>query len=292
MCKGTIKRAKYQTKRKFFRFSYVICDLCGIFATDYLCQIMKILIFDTDVQNYHFICGVLEDYDVRYEVIGPFTTIEQCRDYLLRHKDIDIIITDVMLGNDLVFEVLNVVPNYVPLIFVTSHEEFALKAFEYHSLSYLIKPIEEADLIKAISKAVRLRKVSPLLTPQGSWSNGGGEHSRIVVKTFNGERIIYFSTIRYVVSEQKNTYIKLLDGNSYRVDKTLDEMVTELGEEKFKKVNRKFIVPIEQVLGTERRENGKLRILLKGKNFPDIIVSRTRKREVCEWLKMPRRFVV
>ena len=109
----------------------------------------------------------------------------------------------------------------------------------------------------------------------------------MVVKTFNGERIIHFSTIRYVVSEQKNTYIKLLDGNSYRVDKTLDEMVTELGEEKFKKVNRKFIVPIEQVLGTERRENGKLRILLKGKNIPDIIVSRTRKREVCEWLKMP-----
>ena len=248
---------------------------------------MKILIFDTDVQNYHFICSVLEDYDVRYEVIGPFTTIEQCRDYLLRHKDIDIIITDVMLGNDLVFDVLNIIPNHVPLIFVTSHEEYALKAFEYHSLSYLIKPVEEADLIKAISKAVRLRKVSPLLTPQGSWSKGGDENPRMVVKTFNGERIIYFSTIRYIVSEQKNTYIKLLDGNSYRVDKTLDEMASQLEEERFKKVNRKFIVPIEQVLGTERRENGKLRILLKGKNFPDIIVSRTRKREMCEWLKMP-----
>ena len=248
---------------------------------------MKILIFDTDVQNYHFICGVLEDHDVGYEVIGPFTTIEQCRDYILRHKDIDIIITDVMLGNDMIFDVLNIVPSHVPLIFVTSHEEFALKAFEYHSLSYLIKPVEEANLIKAISKAVRLRKVSPLLTPQGSWSKGGEENPRMVVKTFNGERIIYFSTIRYIVSEQKNTYIKLLDGNSYRVDKTLDEMAMQLGEEKFKKVNRKYIVPIEQVLGTERRENGKLCILLKGKDFPNIIVSRTRKREVCEWLKMP-----
>ena len=148
MCKGTIKRAKYQTKRKKNSFYCIICNLCGIFASDYSCQIMKILIFDTDVQNYHFICSVLEDYDVRYEVIGPFTTIEQCRDYLLRHKDIDIIITDVMLGNDLVFDVLNIVPNYVPIVFVTSYEEYALKAFEYHSLSYLIKPVEEADLIK------------------------------------------------------------------------------------------------------------------------------------------------
>jgi two-component system LytT family response regulator len=246
---------------------------------------MKILIFDTDVQNYHFIHNVLVDYDERYEVIGPFTTIEQCRDYLLRHKDIDIIITDVMLGNDTIFDVLNIVPSYVPLIFVTSHEEFALRAFEYYSLSYLVKPVDESYLVKAISKAVRLRKVSPLLTPQGSWSNVGEEQSRMVVRTFNGERIIHFSTIRYIVSEQKNTYIKLLDGNSYRIDKTLDEMTSQLGE-RFKKVNRKYIVPLEQVLGTERRENGKLLILLKGKNSPNIIVSRTRKREVCEWLKM------
>lgn len=258
----------------------------GIFADEYLGVYMKILIFDSEVQNYHFICGILEDYDVRYEVIGPFTMVEQCRDYLLRHKDIDIIITDVMLGNDMIFDILSIVPSYVPIIFITSHEEFALRAFEYYSLSYLIKPVDEPTLVKALSKAVRLRKVSPLLTPQGSWSNSGEEHPRLVVKTFNGERVIHISTIRYVVSEQKNTYIKLLDGNSYRVDKTLDEMVAQLSEERFKKVNRKYIVPLEQVLGTERRENGKMRILLKGKNFPDIIVSRTRKREVCEWLKL------
>ena len=246
---------------------------------------MKILVFDSDIQNYHLIRGMLEDYDMRFDVIGPFTTVEQGRDYLMQHKDVDIIITDVMLGGDLVFDTLEIVSSHVPIIFVTSHKEYALQAFGYYSLSYILKPIDEALFVKAISKAVRLRKVLPMLTPAGSWARGGNGQERIVVKTFNGERVIHVTAIRYIVSEQKNTYIKLMDGSSYRVDKTLDEMASQLDASRFMRVNRKFILPIEQISGTERKENGKLRIMLKGKNFPNIIVSRTRKSEVCEWLR-------
>ena len=246
---------------------------------------MKILVFDSDIQNYHLIRGIIEDYDVRLDVIGPFTTVEQGRDYLMQHKDVDIIVSDVVLGGDEVFEVLDIVSSHVPIIFVTSHSDYALRAFEYYSLSYILKPVDEALFVKALSKAIRLRKVLPMLTPTGSWASGGNGQERIVVKTFNGERVIHVTAIRYIVSEQKNTYIKLLDGNSYRIDKTLDEMMQQLDAGRFMRVNRKFILPIEQISGTERKENGKLCILLKGKNFPNIIVSRTRKREVCEWLK-------
>ena len=246
---------------------------------------MKILIFDADIQNYHLLRGILEDYDGRLDVIGPFTTVEQGRDYLMQHKDVDIIITDVMLGDEPVFDVLDIVSSHVPIIFVTSHEEHALRAFEYYSLSYILKPVDETLFVKALSKAIRLRKVLPMLTPAGSWTSDENGQERIVVKTFNGERVIHVTAIRYIVSEQKNTYIKLLDGNSYRIDKTLDEMMQQLDAGRFMRVNRKYILPIEQISGTERKENGKLRIMLKGTDFPNIIVSRTRKSEVCEWLR-------
>jgi DNA-binding LytR/AlgR family response regulator len=173
----------------------------------------------------------------------------------------------------------------VPIIFVTSYKEYALQAFNYYSLSYIMKPVDEALFVKAISKAVRLRKVLPMLTPTGSWTSSGNGQERIVAKTFNGERVIHVTAIRYIISEQKNTYIKLLDGSSYRIDKTLDGMMQQLDASQFMRVNRKFILPIEQISGTERKENGKLRIMLKGTNFPNIIVSRTRKTEVCEWLR-------
>jgi len=246
---------------------------------------MKILVFDSEIQSYHLICNILADYDERYDVIGPFSTIEQCKDYLLRYKDVDLVISDTVLGSETIFDALDILSDHIPVIFVTSHEEYALKAFEYYSLSYLIKPIDEVALVKALAKAARLRKVSPMLTPRGSWSKDKEEHSRIVVRTFNGERVIHISTIRYIVSEQKNTYIKVLDGNSYRLDKSLEQLSLELDNDKFMRVNRKYILPIEQIFGTERKENGKIKIILKGTKSPNIIVSRTRKSEVCEWLK-------
>lgn len=245
---------------------------------------MKVLIFDDDIYSYHQIRNILEDYDDQYDVIGPFSTVEQGRDYLSLHKDVDIIITDVVLGGTPVFDTLKLAPVYAPIIFITSHNEYALQAFAYYSLSYLPKPIEESQLIRAIAKAMRLRKVSPLLTPQRGWSNRDNNQSRFVVKTLKGERIIHITTVRYIVSEQKNTYIKLLDGNSYRIDMTLDTLATQLDSEKFMRVNRKYIVPQGQVMGTERIENGKMLLLLKGTGAPEIIVSRTRKSEVCEWL--------
>lgn len=244
---------------------------------------MKVLIFEVDIHNYHSIRNAIEEYDSGFEVIGPFTTAEHARDYLVQHNDVDIIITDVMLSDGPVFSALDSAPKHVPVIFVTSHEEYALTAFNYLSLSYLIKPVQEDDLTKALAKAMRLRKSSSLLTPTGGWTKKQNTLSRFIVKTLHGERIVHVSTLRYIVSEQKNTYLKLLDGNSYRIDKTLEQVEEMLGNG-FMRVNRKFILPLEQVEGTEHIENGKLLLLLKGNNPPRVVVSRTRKVEVCKWL--------
>lgn len=245
---------------------------------------MKILVFENDIHCYHQVRNILEEYDSKMEVIGPFTTAEQGRDYLVQHNgDVDIIISEVMLSDGLAFSALDHAPKHVPVIFVTSYTEHALKAFGYLSLSYLLKPVREDELVKALAKAVRLGKASPLLTPTGGWTQKTGRLSRFMVKTLHGERIVHVSTLRYIVSEQKNTYLKLLDGNSYRIDKTLEQAEKVLGPG-FMRVNRKFILPKDQVEGTEHIENGKLLLLLKGNNPPRVVVSRTRKVEVCKWL--------
>lgn len=246
---------------------------------------MKIVIFETDIPSYHSIRKILESYDTDCEVIGPFTTTEQGREYLLQYKDIDIIITEVMLTDGVVFPALDHSPRQVPIIFVTSYDGYALKAFNYLSLSYLLKPIDEEGLTKALAMAIRLRKAVSLLTPKGGWNKSKAHLTRFIVKTLHGEKVIHLSTVRYIVSEQKNTYLKLLDGNSYRIDDTLDNIAAMLPRSRFMKVNRKYILPLEQVSGTENVEYGKMLIHLKGDNAPNIVVSRTRKVEVCKWIK-------
>ena len=246
---------------------------------------MKIVVFESDIPSYHSVRKILESYDTDCEVIGPFSTMEQGRDYLVLHKDIDVIITETELSGVPVFDALDYAPRQVPVIFITSYEKYALKAFNYLSLSYLLKPVDEDSLTKALALAVRLRRAVSQLTPKGGWSKSKTQLTRFVVKTLHGERVIHLSTVRYIVSEQKNTYLKLLDGNSYRVDDTLDNIAAMLPQGRFMRVNRKFILPIEQISGTENIEYGKMLIHLKGDNVPKIVVSRTRKVEVCKWIK-------
>ncbi|MDE6152349.1 MAG: LytTR family DNA-binding domain-containing protein, partial [Prevotella sp.] len=164
------------------------------------------------------------------------------------------------------------------------HKEHALQAFGYNSLSYLLKPVGEEELAAAISKARNL--LMPHRRRQRKNVTGEDTYrERFLVKTTKGEKVILTANIRYILSEQKTTYIKLQDGTSYALQATLDDVAAQLNPRRFMRVNRKYIIPLEQVTGTERLGNGKMSIHLTGDHYPEINVSRTRKAEVCKWLE-------
>ena len=254
---------------------------------------MRILILEDEIHNYHVLRHMLEVIMPSALLIGPIPTVAEGRHFFLSKSEVDIIIADVQLNDGLSFDALSCAPDDVPIIFVTAYEEYALKAFEYNSLSYLLKPIDENQLRTALKKAERLLRSSkdsrestsntellPTLTQKEVF------RKRFLVKTAKGEKIIPLSGIRYFISEQKNTYIKLLDDTSYPINLSLEELATQLDPLQFMRVNRKFIVPLEQVSATERLSNGKENLILKGDTPPEIIVSRARRNEVAEWLTM------
>ncbi|TGX83056.1 response regulator transcription factor [Palleniella muris] len=245
---------------------------------------MKILVLENDNHDFHLLKHLLEDIRPEAEIIGPISTVEQAKDYLQYcHYGIDIIITDIRLNDGLCFDALNHAPEDTPVIFTTTYGDHALQAFGYNSLSYLLKPIDSETLSQALDKARKLLR--PHRKRQVSSTAGESSYrERFLVKSTKGEKVILIANIRYIVSEQKTTYIKLQDGTSYALPKTLDEVAGMLNPKFFMRVDRKYIIPLGQVAGTERLENGKMSICLKGDSHPEIIVSRTRKAEVCKWL--------
>ncbi len=249
---------------------------------------MKVLVFEDEIYSYHLVRRILEELSPDYDVIGPIPSVEFGKEYLALHNDIDLIVADVQLTDGLCFDALDSAPDNVPVIFLSSSGEHALRAFNYHSLSYILKPVDEEQMAVALQKAQRLMaanaqpasKVRYTRKPQRPTTY----RERFVVKAFNGERVIALPAIQYIVSEHKSTYIVLLDSTSYPIDVSLDAVSQQLNPTRFMKVNRKYIVPIEQVFGMERLVNGKELLRLKNPKAPDIIVSRTRKAEVRKWL--------
>lgn len=252
---------------------------------------MKILILEDEIHHYHILRHMIEEIMPSALLIGPIPTVAEGRHFFLSQSDVDIIIADIQLSDGLSFDALSCIPDDIPVIFITESESHALKAFEYNSLSYLLKPIDKEQFHIAMKKAERLLSCRKTSSESSNKANAFTPlaqnedfRKRFIVKTVKGEKIISVSGIRYIVSEQKNTYIKLLDDTSYPINMSLEELASQLDPQQFMRVNRKFIVPLEQVAATERLSNGKKRLILKGDTPPEIIISRTRRNEVAEWI--------
>ena len=74
--------------------------------------------------------------------------------------------------------------------------------------------------------------------------------------------------------------IKLHDGTSYSIDISLEKLATQLDPSRFIKVNRKYIVPLNQIAELQTLPNGKARLILEGDNAPEINISREGKKEI------------
>lgn len=249
---------------------------------------MTVLIIEDEIYNYKLLRHMLEELVPDCITMGPAYSILQARQYLEGSSDIDLIIADIQLSDGLSFDALKYAPDDIPIIFTTAYDEHALKAFEFNSLSYLLKPIDEEELRVALRKAKRLgthesHGYSELFHRLNTSAKPYRE--RFVVKTSRGEKIIPLFNIRYIVSEQKLTYIKLVDGDSYHVSMSLDILSQQLDPSRFVRANRKYIVPIDQIEELSAIENGKEQLILKGDNAPEIIVSRKRKIDIKKQLQ-------
>lgn len=247
---------------------------------------MNILIFEDDKQSFDTISQMLTEMVHSCAFCGPISTVADGKQFFKENKErIDLIIADIQLTDGLSFYALTDAPQDVPIIFITSSEEHALKAFEFNSLSYLLKPVSKEKLSEAIEKTQQRlitdenrEALKRLLNKRLTY------RERFFVKKYNGEKIISLSHVRYIVSEQKTTYVKLHDNSSYELEKSLSAVERELDPEQYMRVNRKYIVPMREIDRIDPFENNKELLILKGKTSPEIIISRESRKKLHTWL--------
>lgn len=247
---------------------------------------LSIIVFEDDIYHYRILRHALQDINPNHKITGPLTSVESGKAFFSYHKDIDLIIADISIEGGLVFDALEYAPDDIPIIFTTSHKEYAFDAFKYNSLCYIVKPVDEPTLARAIKKTMPLIKAANHdKTNANDTKTYGSQHRHdFLVKTPTGDTHVYAPMLRYVASENKSTYLHMIDGTSYTLDITLENLASQLNPDTFMKVNRKYIVPKEQVKGLEHLANGRIMLKLYGNDFPEIIVSRTNRNKVCKWL--------
>ncbi len=180
----------------------------------------------------------------------------------------DLLFLDIQMPGKTGFELLEELDTVPTVIFTTAYDEYALKAFEYNALDYLLKPIEPKRLEETITKLVeKSRKKSVAESDKPIFE----ESDQVFVK--DGERCWFVKLEKVRLFESEGNYVRIyFENNKPLILRTLNYLDERLDSKTFFRANRKHIVNLKWIDTIEPWLNGGL--LVKFKDGQKVEVSR------------------
>jgi len=214
----------------------------------------------------------IAEIEPEMKILEVLPSVKTALNWFANNAEPDVVFADIQLADGVSFEIFEKFQLSCPIIFTTSYNEYAIKAFKVNGIDYLLKPVEPEDLEKAIQKAkninknqtknpVDLNRLVEMLQSGGSGKPNYKEHflcshrnAWVPVKTND---IAFFNYDSLIFIQTKNNEKYIVDGD------TMDEIEAMLDPDKFYRVNRQYIVNIEIISRVWGLENAKLMLKLK-----------------------------
>ena len=219
------------------------------------------------------------------EIIGKATSVVEAAK-LLRKKQPDILFLDIMLGDGIGFDVLEIFPELQSkIIFVTASDAHALKAFKFAAIDYVLKPYTNSDLDTAIEKAISQMQPNKeqISVLQQSIASPSVKPKKISLHT--SEKIIVISLDEIIRCQSDNNYTTffLENGHKILVSKTLKYYADMLKEYNFLRVHQSHLVHVKYIKEFVKSDGGYL-ILKNKSNIPVSVRKRNEVIEALSWL--------
>ena len=214
---------------------------------------------------------------------ASLASVEQAVAWLAAHRAPDLVLADVQLADGLVFDVFERATVTCPVVFCTANDEYVTAAMGAGGIDYLLKPIRDAELARALERyqrleahfAERVREVGRALVRAPG---------RLLARKAGGFVTLTFDRIAYFVVDDRLVDAMTLDGRRLAVDRTLAELEAELDPAAWFRVNRQYLVAAVAVAGFRPWTKGKLLVQLAPAPPGDVVVSQENAARFRAWL--------
>ncbi|RLJ96446.1 LytR/AlgR family response regulator transcription factor [Tenacibaculum discolor] len=225
----------------------------------------------------------LTQFHPEIEIIGTAKSVVEASK-ALRKQQPDILFLDIMLGDGTGFDVLEIHPNLSSkIIFVTASDEYAIKAFKFAAIDYVLKPYSNEDLANAINKAKDQIKPDKeqLTVLQQSIKKPNQRPKKISLNTSDKIMVVNLDDIIRCQSDNNYTEFFMNDGQKILVGKTLKHFADMLKEYDFLRVHQSHLINIQFIKEFIKSDGGYLVL----KNKTTVPVSVRKKNEVISVLE-------
>lgn len=254
---------------------------------------MKVLIVEDERMAQAQLVRLLGSHFPDIEVVHATDSVRSTVEYLAADPPIDLIFMDIELLDGDCFEIFRQVPVHPQVIITTAYDSYALKAFEAGSIDYLLKPIGEEALRRAVGRCrerASAGRVPPGIDVEALLAAVAERTQKRYKERFVvhvGEQIIPVQAdgIAAFFSEDKANYLLTEAGERYLVEFSLDALEAELDPGRFFRISRGAIVARSAVRSVNRHFSGRLRLDLQPAPPFEPTVSRARVDDFLKWLE-------
>lgn len=246
---------------------------------------MKTLIIEDEKPAARYLVKLLQEEGI--EPLAMLNTVKESVNWFQNNPEPDLIFLDIQLSDGISFEIFEQVQPKSSIIFTTAYDEYALKAFKFNSIDYLLKPINKTDLRNAIGKFKERQspvvwdafQLQSLLT--NNFDNKYRE--RFLVKVGANLKTLQVDQISCFYSKNKGTYL-VNENREYPIEQTLGDLETQLNPKEFFRISRNAIVNLRHIDNITSHSGSRYQLFIKNLE-EELIVSRERVNDFKIWLE-------
>lgn len=217
---------------------------------------ISIAVVDDEPKARETIINILALSNFELTIVGEAESVKSAFE-LITKKSPELVLLDINLpdgnGFDLLrkFEKIN-----FKVIFITAHEEYAIKAFKYSAIDYILKPIKASELFGAIEKARETYQKEETVLKISSLLSNLEKLKKIVLKTSESIHIVNVQQIIRCQSDVNYTTFFLEGGETLLVSKSLKEYDELLSGAGFFRTHQSHLVNLEHILRYDKTDGG------------------------------------
>ena len=235
------------------------------------------------------LCSILQSVTPDAQILDTIDTVVDSVEWFKSNPAPDLVFMDIHLSDGESFKIFEKVAITSPVIFTTAYDQYALKAFQTNGIDYLLKPIQEAEVRRAVEKWRLLTGADRSNYKQKVDNMGAEQHDerQSFLVRFRDKLIpVAQSDIAYCYTCEERVYAYGYNGERYPMEYTLEALQGMLSPRKFYRANRQFIISRDAVVDVSVWFGSRLSVNLSVDIPEKIIVPKARVPEFKQWLKI------